>query len=86
MFGAGLLVNLFFSNLFEPIRFFWQFEWCGIFLVLLFGCMMVSRSRRILRENDALTNHLEEEVKKRTEEVTQLLNERKAFSRTWRMI
>lgn len=47
---------------------------------------MVSRSRRILRENDALTNHLEEEVKKRTEEVTQLLNERKAFSRTWRMI
>lgn len=79
VFGAGLLVNLFFSNRFEPIRFFWQFEWCGIFLVLLFGCMMVSRSRRILRENDALTNHLEEEVKKRTEEVTQLLHERKAF-------
>ena len=79
VFGAGLLVNLFFSNRFEPIRFFWQFEWCGLFLVLLFGAMMVSRSRRILRENDALTNHLEEEVKKRTEEVGQLLEERKAF-------
>lgn len=40
---------------------------------------MVSRSRRILKENDMLTNHLEEQVKERTAEVTQLLNERKAF-------
>lgn len=79
VFGAGLLANLFFSNLFEPIRFFWQFEWCGLFLVLLFGAMMVSRSRYVLRENDALTNRLEEQVKKRTEEITQLLEERKAF-------
>lgn len=79
IFGVGLLANLFFSNRFEPIRFFWQFEWCGLLLVLLFGAMMVSRSRRILRENDTLTNHLEEQVKKRTREVTQLLEERKAF-------
>lgn len=79
IFGAGLLVNLLFSNQFEPIRFFWQFEWCGLLLVLLFGAMMVSRNRRILQENDTLTNHLEEQVKKRTKEVTQLLEERKAF-------
>lgn len=79
VFGMGLIVNLFFSNRFEPIRFFWQFEWCGLLLVLLFGAMMVARSYRLLRENDALTNHLEEQVKKRTEEVTQLLEERKAF-------
>ena len=79
VFGAGLAVNLFFSNRFEPIRFFWQFEWCGLLLVFLFGAMMVSRGRRVLRENDALTNHLEEQVEKRTEEVTQLLEERKAF-------
>lgn len=79
IFGTGLLVNLLFSNRFEPIRFFWQFEWCGLLLVLLFGAMMVSRNRRILQENDVLTNHLEEQVKKRTEEVTQLLEERKAF-------
>ena len=79
VFGAGLLANLFFSNRFEPIRFFWQFEWSGILLVLLFGAMMVSRSRRILRENDMLTNRLEEQVKERTEEVRQLLEERKAF-------
>lgn len=79
VFGVGLLTNLLFSNRFEPIRFFWQFEWCGLLLVLLFGAMMVSRSRRILQENNMLTNHLEEQVKKRTEEVTQLLEERKAF-------
>lgn len=79
VFGIGLVTNLFFSNRFEPIRFFWQYEWCGLLLVLLFGAMMVSRSRRILRENDVLTNHLEEQVQKRTEEVTQLLEERKAF-------
>lgn len=79
VFGEGLFTNLIFSNRFEPIRFFWQFEWCGIWLVILFGTMMVSRSRRILQENEMLTNHLEEQVKKRTEEITQLLNDRKAF-------
>lgn len=79
VFGGGLLANLLFSNLFEPVYFFWQFEWCGLLLVLLFGAMMVSRSRRVLRENDALTNHLEEQVKRRTQEVRQLLDERKAF-------
>lgn len=79
VFGVGMAANLFFSNRFEPIRFFWQYEWCSFLLVLLFGAMMVSRSRRLLRENDMLTNHLEEQVKKRTEEVTKLLEERKAF-------
>lgn len=79
VFGAGMAVNLLFANRFEPIRFFWQFEWCGLMLVLLFGVMMVSRDRRILQENHALTHHLEEQVQKRTEEVNQLLEERKAF-------
>lgn len=79
IFGVGLFANLLSANRFEPICFFWQFEWCGLLLVILFGAMMVSRSRRILRENEALTNHLEEQVKKRTEEVTRLLEERKAF-------
>lgn len=79
VFGAGMSANLFFSNRFEPIRFFWQFEWCGLMLVLLFAAMMVSYNRHILKENDALTNHLEEQVKERTREVHELLDERKAF-------
>ena len=79
IFGAGLFMNLMAANRFEPIYFFWQFEWCGLLLVVLFGAMMVSRNRRVLRENEDLTHHLEEQVKKRTEEVTRLLEERKAF-------
>lgn len=79
VFGLGLIINLFFSNRFEPIRFFWQFEWCALLLVLLFGAMMAARNRRILQENDRLTNHLEEQVRERTGEITQLLKERKAF-------
>lgn len=79
VFGAGLLLNILCANRFEPMRFFWQFEWCGLFLVLLFGAMMITRNRSIKRENDLLKNHLEEQVKKRTEEVSKLLEERKAF-------
>ncbi len=79
VFGVGLLLNLFFSNHFEPILFFWQFEWCGFFLVLLFGGMMAARNRRILAENALLNRHLEQLVEKRTKELSMLLSERKAF-------
>jgi signal transduction histidine kinase len=78
-FGTGLLYNLFASNLFEPILLFWQFEWCGLFFILLFGAMMASRNKRILAENEAFHVHLEELVEKRTEELKNLLQERKAF-------
>lgn len=78
-FGVGLLLNLFFSNYFEPILFFWQFEWCGLFLVVLFGAMMAARNKRILAENEAFSNHMEVLVKKRTEELSNLLRERKTF-------
>ena len=79
VFGFGLLFNLFFSNIFEPILFFWQFEWSGLFLVLLFSVMMAERNRRIITENDQLHNHMEQMVIKRTEELHLLLQERKAF-------
>ena len=78
-FGTGLLVNLFSSNRFEPIHFLWQFEWCALLLVLLFGAMMAARNRRILEENRQLTVHLEAQVAQRTAQLTQLLQERKAF-------
>lgn len=79
VFGVGLLLNLFFSNRFEPIRFFWQFEWCALLLVVLFGGMMAARNRRILAENAEFSAHLEQLVEKRTEELSLLLRERKAF-------
>ena len=79
VFGTGLICNLFFSNRFEPIYFFWQFEWCGLLLVGVFGAMMVARNRRILIENSELTEHLEHLVELRTEELRHLQEERKAF-------
>ncbi|NCB63762.1 MAG: HAMP domain-containing histidine kinase [Clostridia bacterium] len=79
VFGAGLFQNLLFSNCFEPIRFYWQFEWCGLLLVGLFGGMMAARNRRILSENALLTNHLEDQVTRRTQELHAILQERKAF-------
>lgn len=79
VFGVGLFINLFFSNLFEPILFFWQFEWCGLFLVALFGATMVARNKRILMENKTFSEHLEELVQQRTKELRNLLEERKVF-------
>lgn len=79
VFGAGLVCNLLFSNAFEPILFFWQFEWCGLFLVFLFGAMMAARNKRLLQENNNLQNHLEVLVAQRTKELSHLLEERKAF-------
>lgn len=79
VFGAGLVCNLIFSNHFEPIYFFWQFEWCGLLLVGLFGVMMAARNRRILLENTELTEHLEHLVEQRTAELRHVLEERKAF-------
>lgn len=79
VFGTGLLLNLLYSNLFEPILFFWQFEWCGLLLVGLFGAMMTVRNKRILAENKAFSEHLEDLVEQRTAELQNLLQERKAF-------
>lgn len=78
-FGAGLLINIFAANLFEPILFYWQFEWCGLLLVMLFGAMLAARNKRILAENSRFQTHLEDLVAQRTEELTKLLKERKAF-------
>ena len=89
VFGVGLVCNLLSStlfdgvfhdrNLFEPIHFFWQFEWCGLLLVVIFGATMVARNRRILAENAAFQTHLEELVQQRTAELQNLMQERKAF-------
>lgn len=79
IFGAGLLINFIFSNKFEPIYTFWQLEWCGLFLVVIFAAMMVQRNKRILAENTRLTETLEQQVAIRTDKLNSLLDERRAF-------
>lgn len=77
--GVGLFINLMHSNLFEPIYTFWQFEWCVLFMVLLFAAMMIAQNQRILAENRTYQSHLEEMVKERTHQMSCLLDERRAF-------
>lgn len=79
IFGIGLLINVLQSNLFEPIYTLWQFEWCGLLLVLLFSSMMVARNRRIIQENKQFSTHLESLVMQRTEELSCVIEERRAF-------
>lgn len=77
--SIGLVCNIFYNNLFEPICFFWQFEWCIILVTIFFGIMMLEHNRRILEENIQFHQHLEQMVELRTIELTELLDERKLF-------
>ena len=77
--GLGVLVNLFASNLFEPIYGLWQFEWCALLLVILFAVFLEKQNRQIILENQQYRQHLEALVEERTDQLTGLLNERRAF-------
>lgn len=77
--GASMVINLLDNNHFEPIYTGWQTEYAGFFMVLIFWGLTVQRTRIILRENQRLTRHLEEEVQQRTSELNTVLQERKAF-------
>ncbi|MEG0942342.1 MAG: HAMP domain-containing sensor histidine kinase [Angelakisella sp.] len=77
--GLGILINLLNTNLFEPAYSLWQFEWCGLFLVLLFGAMMAAQNKRILSENAAYATGLEAMVSERTQQLSYVLEERRQF-------
>lgn len=79
VYGFGVLTDVFTSNRFEPIYFGWQTEYCGFLMVLAFGGMMISLTMTMLRENELLTNSLEEQVELHTAQLTALLQERKRF-------
>lgn len=77
--GASMSVNLLDNNRFEPIYTGWQTEYAGLFLVLIFWVLTIRHTRKMLRENQQLTQHLEELVQQRTAELNTVLQERKAF-------
>lgn len=77
--GAAIVVNLLDNNRFEPIFTGWQTEYAGFFLVLLFWLQIVWHVKELLRRNLLLTEHLEDEVQRRTHELHTVLDERKAF-------
>lgn len=77
--GAAQLVNLLDNNRFEPIYAGWQTEYAGFLLVLIFWGMVLWHIRALRLQNQQLTEHLEDLVQKRTEELGTVLEERKNF-------
>lgn len=77
--GASFFSNLLDNNHFEPIYTGWQMEYSGFLLVLVFGWLMVKRTRDILTENEQLFHHMEDLVELRTAKLHAVLDERKSF-------
>lgn len=79
IFSLGLLVDHFSAGKFEPLRFLWPIDYCAALLVCYFSVLMVKESFSLARENRRLTEHLEEEVALRTQQLEALSAERKRF-------
>ncbi|MBU9745046.1 sensor histidine kinase [Lachnospiraceae bacterium ASD3451] len=79
VFGFGILLDFITGGQFEPIRFGWQNEYCGFLMVVLFTGLIIQYNRKIISENQHLTQHLQEEVSLKTASLTSMLNERKKF-------
>ncbi|MEG2897343.1 MAG: ATP-binding protein [Eubacterium sp.] len=77
--GISILLKVTGSNEFEPIYTGWQSEYCTYIIVLIFGILIARYYQSLLRENQKLTEHLEDEVALRTQELTTLITERKQF-------
>lgn len=77
--GAAMVSNLLDNNQFEPVYTGWQTEYSGFILVIIFWILTVRHISRVLKQNQALTEHLEDQVQKRTRELHAVLDERKAF-------
>ena len=81
---AGLLVyslSLVFHSVclghFEPAYTGWFEEWGAYILILCFAARMALRNMEIIRENRHLNQHLQEEVNRKTESISKLLEERR---------
>lgn len=71
-----LFSTTFLINQFEPVCTGWPDEYGAYVMVLLFGGIMVRRSRKMAAEHLRLTTHLQEEVAEKTQHLSLLLQER----------
>lgn len=62
---------------YEPARFGWFEEWGSYVLILCFVVRMALRNIEIVRENQRLNEHLQEEVEQKTATLSRLLEERR---------
>lgn len=79
IYGISLFSHGVMLNRFEPAYTGWPDEYGTFLLVLCFGIMMVVRSLHLVRENQRLNAHLQDEVDKKTKRLTALLEERRQF-------
>lgn len=79
LYGASMAAAVLTVNRFEPIRGAWPEEYGGFALVLGFAALMVHRGVLLTAENRRLTEHLQEEVARKTRALDTLLTERKRF-------
>lgn len=76
-FGLSAAVSVLTANRLEPIYGPWPEEYGGFALVMGFAAMIVREHLRITRENARLTQHLQEEVARKTHSMELLLQERR---------
>lgn len=77
IFGFGILTDAITAGRFEPVRFVWQTEYCGIIMVIIFTILILKHSRSLVLEHEQLTAHLKEEVDTKTLHLSRLLQERR---------
>ncbi len=79
VFGFGILVDYLTAGRYEPVRFGWQTEYCGFVMVALFTVLISDYNRRALIQRQYLTEHLQDEVERKTAYLTAMMEERKQF-------
>ena len=77
LYGLSVAASVITANRFEPICGAWLEEYGSYALVLGFSAQMVRRGVLLTRENDLLTQHLQEEVDRKTQGINVLLRERR---------
>ena len=77
LYGLSMTASVLTVSRFEPIRGAWPEEYGGFFLVLGFAVLMARRGVFLAAENQRLTDHLQEEVERKTQALETLLSERR---------
>lgn len=77
LYGLSVAASVVTANRFEPIWGAWLEEYGGYALVIGFSAQMVRRGVLLTRENRLLTQHLQEEVDRKTHGINVLLRERR---------
>lgn len=77
VFGAGVLRDFQTAGTYEPVYGLWQTEYTSCLIVITFMSLVIRHYRILVGENQRLSRHMAEEVEKKTEYLTVLLNERR---------